>query len=145
MANVFQIKRSTVTAQPTTLAFGELAYSESSEKLFIGLNNGSVKAIAGDGLGLATANATISVSGDDVSGTGSVAAGISLVLSDTGVTAGEHAVVTVDAKGRVTSGRALAAADVPSLLASKISGRETDRLSAWRVDRLAAASRASTG
>jgi hypothetical protein len=36
MAQVIKIKRSTTTATPTTLAAGELAYSDNSDKLFIG-------------------------------------------------------------------------------------------------------------
>jgi hypothetical protein len=36
MANTIKIKRSTSTATPTSLAEGELAYSENSNNLFIG-------------------------------------------------------------------------------------------------------------
>ena len=36
MAQVIKIKRSTTTATPTTLSAGELAYSDQSDKLFIG-------------------------------------------------------------------------------------------------------------
>ena len=41
MANIIKIKRSAVTATPTLLAEGELAYSENSGNLFIGTNGGA--------------------------------------------------------------------------------------------------------
>lgn len=56
MANIFRIKRSTTTAAPTSLENAELAYSESSNKLFIGVGTGgaggsatSIVAIGGSG------------------------------------------------------------------------------------------------
>lgn len=48
MANVIRIKRSTVTATPTSLLEGELAYSELSGNLFIGTSGSSQKVIGGD-------------------------------------------------------------------------------------------------
>lgn len=48
MAQVIKIKRSTTTATPSTLAAGELAYSDNSDKLFIGAPaDSSVIAIGG--------------------------------------------------------------------------------------------------
>lgn len=47
MANLIQIKRSSSTATPTSLANGELAFSSLSDALFIGSPNGSVIAIGG--------------------------------------------------------------------------------------------------
>ncbi len=47
MANVIQIKRSSSTSVPSTLAVGELAYSEVSDKLFIGESGSVVTEIAG--------------------------------------------------------------------------------------------------
>ena len=56
MSNTIRIKRSTATAAPTTLANAELAFSENSEKLFIGVGTGgaggsatSIVAIGGPG------------------------------------------------------------------------------------------------
>lgn len=56
MANTIRIKRSTSTAAPATLANAELAYSENSDKLFIGIGTGgaggtatTVLAIGGPG------------------------------------------------------------------------------------------------
>ncbi len=48
MANTIQIKRSQVTNTPTTLAEGELAYSEASGYLFIGESGDVVTPIGGD-------------------------------------------------------------------------------------------------
>jgi hypothetical protein len=47
MANTIRIKRSTVTAAPTSLAEGELAYSELSGNLFIGTSGSTQKVIGG--------------------------------------------------------------------------------------------------
>ena len=41
MANTIQIKRSTGTAAPSSLAAGELAYSSNSNKLYVGHPDGS--------------------------------------------------------------------------------------------------------
>lgn len=69
MANTIRIKRSSSTASPTTLANAELAYSENSNKLFIGVGTGgvggsatSIVAIAGPGAYL-TLDTTQTVSG----------------------------------------------------------------------------------
>lgn len=52
-------------------------------------------------------------------------------LANSGVTAGTYPKVTVDAKGRVTTGSALVAADIPALDASKIT---TGTLNSARLD-----------
>ena len=61
--------------------------------------------------GAATGSATFDGSGD---------AEITVALKDSGVTAGTYTKVTVDAKGLVTEGAALAAADIPDLTLAKI-------------------------
>ena len=70
MPNTLRIKRSTATAAPTTLQNAELAYSESSDRLFIGVGTGgaggsatSVVAIGGKGsfVDLATAQTVAGV------------------------------------------------------------------------------------
>lgn len=48
MANTLRIKRSTTVATPTALAQGELAYSESSDNLFIGTNSSTLQKIGGN-------------------------------------------------------------------------------------------------
>lgn len=68
---------------------------------------------------------TITMTGDGawvVSFDGSGNATAAMALTATGVAAGTYPVVTVDSKGRVTSGRTLTAADIPALDVSKING-----------------------
>jgi phage-related tail fiber protein len=80
-----------------------------------------------------TGNQTITVSGD-ASGSGTTS--ISLTLASVG-TAGTYTKVTTDAKGRVTSGTTLAATDIPTLTASKISDFDT-QVRTNRLDQMAA-------
>jgi hypothetical protein len=68
------------------------------------------------------ANQSITLSGDV---TGSGATAISATLANSGVTAGKYTKLTVDAKGRATSGATLAAADIPTLTAAKIRDFDT--------------------
>lgn len=80
-----------------------------------------------------TGNQTITASGD---ATGSGTTSIALTLAAVG-TAGTYTKVTTDAKGRVTAGAALAATDIPTLTAAKVSDFDTQvRLS--RLDQMAA-------
>lgn len=67
--------------------------------------------------GYITGNQTITLTGD---ATGSGTTSIAVTLANTGVTAGTYPKVTVDAKGRVTAGTTLVAADIPNLDANKI-------------------------
>jgi len=60
-----------------------------------------------------TGNQTITLSGD---ATGSGATSIAVTLANSGVTAGTYTKVTVDAKGRVTTGTSLASSDVTTAL-----------------------------
>lgn len=95
MANTIRIKRSTSTAAPSTLANAELAYSENSSKLFIGVGTGgvggsatSIVAIGGDGAYL-TLDTSQTVSGNKTF-TGSVTmSGASSVLVPT-ATSGDN-------------------------------------------------------
>jgi hypothetical protein len=107
MPQTLQIKRSTTTATPPTLAVGELAWSEVSENLFIGESGNVVAAIAGPGTFARKAD-SLAITGD-ASGTGTVSAGVAVALPATGVTAGSYGSATqvgqftVDAKGRLTA------------------------------------------
>ena len=71
-----------------------------------------------------TANQTITVSGD---ATGSGSTSIALTLANSGVSAGTYTKVTVDVKGRVTTGATLSTGDLPSgtINISNIATRET--------------------
>lgn len=93
--------------------WNELAYATSNEaetakKL---LNARSIN-ITGDASGSASFD-------------GSANANINLVLANSGATAGTYSFITVNAKGLVTSIRAITAADIPSLTLSKISDAGT--------------------
>jgi len=107
MPQTIQIKRSTTTATPPSLAAGELAWSETSKNLFIGESGNALTAIAGAGTFAKKAD-SFAISGD-VSGTGTVSAGVAVALPATGVTAGSYGSATqvgqftVDAKGRLTA------------------------------------------
>ena len=72
-----------------------------------------------------TGNQSISLSGD-ASGSGTTS--ISVTLANSGVTAGTYTKVTVDAKGRVTAGAALASADLPTYTGTLTSSQVTTAL-----------------
>lgn len=72
-----------------------------------------------------TGNQTITLSGD---ATGSGATSIALTLANSGVTAGTYTKVTVDAKGRVTTGTTLASADLPTYTGTLTSSQVTTAL-----------------
>ena len=77
-----------------------------------------------------TANQNITFTGD---ATGSGTTAVALTLANSGVTAGTYPKVTVDAKGRVTSGAALAAADIPALDWSKITTGKPTTLAGYGI------------
>ena len=84
---------------------------------------------------LATAR-TISTTGDatgSASFDGTANAAIALTLANSGVTAGTYGKVTVDAKGRVTAGLAMVAADIPSLDWSKITTGKPTTLAGYGI------------
>lgn len=85
-------------------------------------------------LGFTTGNDTITLTGDV---TGSGTNSITTTLANSGVTAGTYTKVTVDVKGRVTSGTTLSATDIPTLTASKISDFDT-QVRTSRLDQMAA-------
>ena len=81
-----------------------------------------------------TGNQTVTLSGD---ATGSGTTGITVTLANSGVSAGTTSGITVDAKGRITAITGLAASDIPSLSASKISDFDST-VQANRLDEMAA-------
>jgi phage-related tail fiber protein len=81
-----------------------------------------------------TGNQTITFSGD-ASGSGTTS--VTLTLANSGVTAGTYTKITVDAKGRATTGTTLAATDIPTLTAAKISDFDT-QVRTSRLDQMAA-------
>ena len=139
MANIIRIKRrsSGGTGAPSSLASGELAVNEVDGKLYYGKgNNGSGVAtsiVVLGGEGAVTGNETITLSGD---ATGSGTTAITVTLANSGVSAGTYTKVTVDAKGRVTTGTTLSASDIPTLTASKISDFDT-QVRTSRLDQMA--------
>ncbi|MDH0348163.1 hypothetical protein [Aeromonas dhakensis] len=64
---------------------------------------------------------------------GSANVDLSVVLKDTGVSAGTWGKVTVDTKGRVTAGAALVAADIPALPWNKITSGKPTTLAGYGI------------
>ena len=112
MTQTILIRRSSVAGKaPTTaqLSLGELALNTYDGKLYLKKN------VLGTESQVEVGSTTLS---GDVTGSGNGA--ISVTLANSGVTAGTYTKLTVDAKGRATSGSSLVAADIPALDWSKI-------------------------
>ena len=123
--SVVQVGFGNLTSGMVTTALGYTPYNSTNPSGYI-TSSGSITGSAGSCTGnAATATRwatgrTIALTGD-VSGTsaafdGSAALSFATTLANSGVTAGTYAKVTVDAKGRVTSGASLASADVTGAL-----------------------------
>lgn len=83
---------------------------------------------------------TLSISGDasaSAAVNGGADADFALTLANSGVTAGTYTKITVDAKGRATAGTTLAATDIPTLTANKISDFDA-QVRTNRLDQMAA-------
>jgi hypothetical protein len=81
-----------------------------------------------------TGNQTITFTGG---ATGSGTTSVALTLANSGVTAGTYTKITFNAKGLATSGTTLAASDIPTLTAAKISDFDT-QVRTNRLDQLTA-------
>lgn len=154
-----QIKRGSTTPANNALLVGELAADLSNKTIWIGQADGTPLAVGGEGVfatktyadnasssgNAATATKlqtarTISLSADATGSTsfdGSANADIAVTLANSGVTAGTHTKVTVNAKGLVTTGASLDATDIPTLTAAKISDFDT-QVRTSRLDQMAA-------
>ena len=81
-------------------------------------------------------NEVLTATGDATGATaGSGTNTLDLTLANTAVTAGEYTKITVDGKGRATAGTTLIAADIPSILAAKVSDFDT-QVRTNRLDQL---------
>ncbi len=125
MANTIRIKRGLkADLAKMTLLAGELGIALDTQELYVGDTNGNVKIVKGGASGAVesadklTVARTISATGD---ATGSVAfdgsqnVEMALELANSGVTAGTYTKVTVDAKGRVTTGANITVEDIGDL------------------------------
>lgn len=125
MSQQILIKRSSVAAKvPTTaqLSLGELAVNTYDGKVYLKKNVLGTESIVEVG--------AVTISGD-ASGSGN--GSITLTLANSGVAAGTYPKVTVDAKGRVTSGSSLSASDIPSLDWSKITSGKPTTLAGYGI------------
>ena len=122
---VVQVGFGNLTSAMVTTALGFTPYNSTNPSGYI-TASGSITGSSGSCTGnAATATRwatgrTIALTGD-VTGTsaafdGSAALSFAATLANSGVTAGTYAKVTVDAKGRVTTGASLASADVTGAL-----------------------------
>lgn len=127
--------------------FAALPVSGETGKIYVTLDTnkvyrwgGSVYVEIPSGVGLADAALklntarTIAASGDatwSVSFDGSANVTAALTLADSGVTAGEYPVVTVDSKGRATGGRALVLGDLPDGIVAAVASAIELGASEW--------------
>lgn len=119
MSNIIQIKKSTSTNTPLGLQFGELAYSQISDTLFIGQSDTSVKAVGGRGafasLNSPAFTGSPTIDGTPVASTAFVQSAITAILSTRDVKescrVGSSANVNINAPGSTLDGKALVAND----------------------------------
>ena len=125
MANTIRIKRGLkADLAKMTLLAGELGIALDTQELYVGDENGNVKIIKGGASGAVesadklTIARTISATGDATGSVvfdGSQNVEMALELANSGVTAGTYTKVTVDAKGRVTTGANITVEDIGDL------------------------------
>lgn len=145
MSNLLIHKRSAVASKvplPADLVLGELAINTTDGLVFLKKGDGSViqvGSLAYSAQVLQTArlinigqDATGSVSFD-----GSSDVTLNITLASSGVGAGTYTKLTVNSKGLVTAATTLAAGDIPTLTAAKISDFDS-QVRTSRLDQLAA-------
>lgn len=125
MANTIRIKRGLkADLAKMTLLAGELGIALDTQELYVGDENGTVKIVKGGASGAVesadklTVARTISATGDATGSVvfdGSQNVEMALELANSGVTAGTYTKVTVDAKGRVTTGANITVEDIGDL------------------------------
>lgn len=125
MANTIRIKRGLkADLAKMTLLAGELGIALDTQELYVGDADGNVKIVKGGASGAVesadklTVARTIIATGDATGSTsfdGSKNVEIALELANSGITAGTYTKVTVDAKGRVTTGANITVEDIGDL------------------------------
>ena len=132
MANTILIKRGLeADIEKLELLPGELGVTLDSQKLYVGDADGNVTMVKASSAGaVESANKltnarNIALKGDATGSTsfdGSSNVEIAVALANSGVAAGTYTKVTVDAKGRVTTGSTLAKADLPTITIEDVDG-----------------------
>ena len=132
MANTILIKRGLeADISKLELLPGELGVTLDTQKLYVGDADGNVTMVKASSAGaVETANKlttarNITLKGDATGSTsfdGSANVDIAVALANSGVAAGTYTKVTVDAKGRVTTGSTLAKADLPTITVEDVDG-----------------------
>lgn len=132
MANTILIKRGLeADIEKLELLPGELGVTLDSQKLYVGDANGNVTMVKASSAGAVesanklTTPRNIALKGDATGTTsfdGSSNVELAVALANSGVAAGTYTKVTVDAKGRVTTGSTLEKADLPTITIEDIDG-----------------------
>lgn len=132
MANTIRIKRGLeADISKLELLPGELGVTLDTQKLYVGDADGNVTMIKASSAGaVETANKlttarNINLTGDATGTTafdGSANVDIAVKLANSGVSAGTYTKVTVDAKGRVTTGTSLEKSDLPTIVIEDVNG-----------------------
>ena len=134
------IEANNLAAFPTTGETGKMYLAKDTNLIYRWSGSAYVMIVAGGGISdealkLHTSR-KIELTGDGTASfffDGSANVSAAFTLADTGVTAGEYAVVTVDSKGRVGAGRDLTEGDMPTLTSTVVesSGAITLAASQW--------------
>ena len=132
---VIQIKRGLQSAvEALSLAQGELAVALDTGNVYVGTTSGNVhinpKGGTADTAAKLSTPRAFSISGDGtaqaVNFDGTANVELQLVLANiASLTAGTYTKVTVDAKGRVTTGATLEVSDIPNIPSTKVTGLGT--------------------